>query len=115
MPRRFCIDGRRLSPERVKLVYLGAPLEEFTPATLTNAAALLERLRDVRREGHAWVRDEFADGITSVAAPIAGLDGEIVAAVHVHGPTYRFPGDRHRDQLGRSMARIASQLSTHLP
>ncbi len=29
--RRFCIDGRKLSPERVKLVYLGAPLEEFTP------------------------------------------------------------------------------------
>ena len=27
--RRFCIDARKLSPERVKLVYLGAPLEEF--------------------------------------------------------------------------------------
>ena len=29
--RRFCIDARKLSPERVKLVYLGAPLEEFKP------------------------------------------------------------------------------------
>lgn len=29
--RRFCIEGRRLSPERVKVVYLGAPLEEFQP------------------------------------------------------------------------------------
>jgi glycosyltransferase involved in cell wall biosynthesis len=27
--RRFCIDARKLSAERVKLVYLGAPLEEF--------------------------------------------------------------------------------------
>lgn len=27
--RRFCIEGRCLSPERVKLCYLGAPLEEF--------------------------------------------------------------------------------------
>lgn len=71
--------------------FLAEPLERFTPATLTDAGALLERLRDVRRDGHAWVREEFAPGITSVAAPIAGADGEIVAAVHVHGPTYRFP------------------------
>lgn len=31
--RRFCIEGRKLSPERVKLVYLGAPLEDFKPRT----------------------------------------------------------------------------------
>ena len=29
--REFCIDARRLSPKRVKTVYLGAPLDEFQP------------------------------------------------------------------------------------
>ena len=29
--RQFCIRARKLSPERVKLVYLGAPLDEFQP------------------------------------------------------------------------------------
>ncbi len=29
--REFCIKGRLLSPERVKTVYLGAPLDEFQP------------------------------------------------------------------------------------
>ncbi|MGH9334903.1 MAG: glycosyltransferase, partial [Vicinamibacteria bacterium] len=29
--REFCIHARRLSPERVKKVYLGAPLDEFQP------------------------------------------------------------------------------------
>ena len=29
--RQFCIQARKLSPERVKLVYLGAPLDEFQP------------------------------------------------------------------------------------
>ena len=29
--REFCIKGRLLSPERVKTVYLGAPLDEFRP------------------------------------------------------------------------------------
>jgi glycosyltransferase involved in cell wall biosynthesis len=31
--RRFCIDARKLAPERVKKVYLGAPLDEFRPFT----------------------------------------------------------------------------------
>ena len=29
--RQFCIEARKLSPQRVKLVYLGAPLDEFQP------------------------------------------------------------------------------------
>jgi hypothetical protein len=29
--REFCIRARKLSPERVKKVYLGAPLDEFHP------------------------------------------------------------------------------------
>jgi glycosyltransferase involved in cell wall biosynthesis len=29
--RRFCVEARKLSPERVKVVYLGAPLEDFQP------------------------------------------------------------------------------------
>src|SRR3990170_1026686 len=59
--------------------FLAQPLEGFTASTLTDAGALIERLRDVRREGHAWVHDEFAEGIASVAAPIAGPGGESVA------------------------------------
>ena len=57
--------------------------------------ALLERLRAIRRDGHAWVREEFDEGISSVAAPIADGYGEVVAAVHVHGPSYRFPAAGH--------------------
>ena len=29
--RQFCLEARKLSPKRVKVVYLGAPLEEFKP------------------------------------------------------------------------------------
>jgi glycosyltransferase involved in cell wall biosynthesis len=29
--REFCVNARKLSPERVKKVYLGAPLDEFQP------------------------------------------------------------------------------------
>ncbi|HEX9723357.1 MAG TPA: glycosyltransferase [Vicinamibacteria bacterium] len=39
--RRFCVEARKLAPERVKVVYLGAPLEDFQPWSA-------ERVREAR-------------------------------------------------------------------
>ena len=66
-------------------------MERFTDRTLVTADALLERLRAIRREGYAWALEEFDEGISSVAAPVADGSGEVVAAVHLHEPSYRFP------------------------
>jgi IclR family acetate operon transcriptional repressor len=70
---------------------LAGPLERFTPATVTDPAAIRRRLQRARLDGCAWTRDEVAEGITSVAAPVADERGEVVGAIHVHGPSYRFP------------------------
>jgi DNA-binding IclR family transcriptional regulator len=94
--------------------FIAAPLEGFTPRTLTDAGALLERLRDVRRDGHAWVREEFAEGISSAAAPIAGAGGEIVAAVHVHGPTYRFPVAGSEDAIAVAVRAAGARIGARL-
>ena len=94
--------------------YLAEPLEAFTPNTLTDAPALLERLRAVKRDGHAWVRDEFAIGISSVAAPIADARGEIVAAIHVHGPSYRFPEQGAEDGIAQAVRAAASRIGARL-
>lgn len=71
--------------------YVGAPLERFTERTMTDPEQLRARLQRIQLEGHAWTNGEYAEGIASVAAAIADADGEVVAAVHVHGPSYRFP------------------------
>jgi IclR family acetate operon transcriptional repressor len=71
--------------------FLSRPLPAFTDRTMTDPHALRERLGQVRVDGYAWVREEFAEGLSSVAAPIADATGDVVAAVHVHGPSYRFP------------------------
>lgn len=71
--------------------YLARPLERFTDRTLVEPGALRERVREIRRDGYSWVREEFDEGINSVAAPVADETGEVVAAVHLHGPSYRFP------------------------
>lgn len=94
--------------------FLALPLERFTPRTMTDAGALLERLREVRRDGHGWVREEFAEGIASVAAPIAGPDGEVVAAVHVHGPVYRFPAAGREQAIADAVVAAAARIGIRL-
>lgn len=93
---------------------LAGPLEPFTDRTVTDPAHLAAILADVRRDGIAWTADEYLEGITSVAAAVAGPHGEVVAAVHLHGPSYRFPGDRGRgvfeDAVRDAAARIGARL-----
>ncbi len=71
--------------------YLAGPLERFAARSMTDPAALRARLAQVRAVGFAWTRDEAADGISSVSAGVVSAGGEVVAAVHLHWPTYRFP------------------------
>ena len=94
--------------------YLSGPLERLTDRTVTSPSQLRDRLWNVRRDGYAWVRDEFAPGISSVAAPIADATGEVVAAVHVHGPSYRFPHEGQADAIGELVEAIAGRIGTRL-
>ena len=94
--------------------FLAEPLERFTPRTLVEPAALQERLRRVQLDGYAWGRDEFAEGINSVAAPIADAAGNVGAAVHVHGPAYRFPESGSETQIAHQVLDAAARISGRL-
>ena len=96
--------------------WLAGPLERFTAATVTDPAAIRERLRAARLDGFAWVRDEVADGISSVAAAVADSLGEVVAAIHVHGPSYRFPGPspEARARVETALVATAARVSRGL-
>jgi DNA-binding IclR family transcriptional regulator len=94
--------------------YLAGSLERFTERTVVASGEIRDRLWNVRRDGYAWVREEFAVGINSVAAPIADASGEVVAAVHLHGPTYRFPAQGKSDELGASVEAAAGRIGARL-
>jgi DNA-binding IclR family transcriptional regulator len=94
--------------------YLERPMERFTDRTLTDADALRERLREVRRQGYTWAMDEFEAGISSIAAPIADASGEVIAAVHVHGPSYRFPAEGSKPDLAQLLLAGAARIAAGL-
>jgi len=93
---------------------LDKPLESFTIRTLTDPARLRERLHDVRRQGFTWAIQEFDPGISSVAAPIADASGEVIAAVHLHGPSYRFPPAERTMELAQLVVTGAARIAAGL-
>ncbi len=94
--------------------YLAGSLERFTSRTLAEPDAVRERLRDVRRHGFAWAIEEFDAGISSVAAPIADGSGEVIAAVHIHGPSYRFPAAGTQGDLAQAVVAGAARIAAGL-
>lgn len=90
---------------------LAAPLERFTAHTVTDPAAVRDRVRRAQVEGYAWTRDEFAEGITSIAAAISGEDGELIGAVHIHGLSYRFPAAGGEAAVEATIVASAARIS----
>lgn len=68
---------------------LAEALERFTPHTVVDLAALAQQLVHVRERGYAYTVEEHEIGLAAVAAPIRAMDGQVVAAVTVSGPTFR--------------------------
>ncbi|MFI9766798.1 IclR family transcriptional regulator [Streptomyces sp. NPDC052415] len=66
--------------------YCSGPLASFTPYTITDPARLRRELAEVRRTGVAVSSRQVTDDAVSVAAPIRGTGGAVVAAVSVVVP-----------------------------
>lgn len=66
--------------------YPAAELASFTPYTVTDPDVLRRMLADVRRSGVAVSDRQITDDALSVAAPVRGPRGDVVAAVSVVVP-----------------------------
>ena len=94
--------------------YLAEPAEAVTPNTLVDRDAICERLDAVRNLGYAWGYEEGVDGINSLAAPILAADDEVIAAIHVHGPAFRFPDPDRTHDLGMRLIEAAAGIAAQL-
>lgn len=91
--------------------YVGRGLARLTPRTIADPESLRARLEQARTAGYAWGREEFAEGINSIAAPVRDARGNAVAAVHLHGPAYRFPAPADEDRVAASVLAAAGAVS----
>ncbi len=99
-----------LSPEALER-YLARPLERYTKQTITDPATLRQQLAAVKKQGYAWSREQTEEGLVGVAAPIYDQDGQIIAAVSVGGPAFRFPQPDQEQAVADLVVQIARQIS----
>jgi IclR family pca regulon transcriptional regulator len=64
-------------------------LEPLTARTITDARELRAELHRVREQGWALIDGELEPGLRSVAAPVHGRDGAVVAAINVSSSATR--------------------------
>ncbi|KIX84386.1 AMP-binding protein [Thermus filiformis] len=88
------------------------PLAPRTPYTLTDPLALEEELARVRESGLAVEMEEYALGLSGLAAPLFGPRGELLGALGVVIPSRRFPFAFTR--LARALSEVA-RVAPHLP
>ena len=64
-------------------------MNKLTDKTLTSVTKLRRILNRCRRDGYASIQDELDYGIVSVAVPVFGADGRILAAINCSTATTR--------------------------
>lgn len=61
-------------------------LDKYTSQTITDAAALQKQLKTIVSRGYAETSEELMPGATSVAVPVRGRGGAVIAAIGVVSP-----------------------------
>lgn len=80
--------------ERERESYLKGAVERSTEQTRIDRAQLLAELEEVRERGYATDWEVYEEGINAVAVPIRDSEDQVVAAIGVVGPSYRFTREK---------------------
>ncbi len=85
-----------------------------TPRTLTDPAAVRRELERVRAQGWARVDGELEPGLQSLAAPIRGRDGAVVAAINLSMASGRYPEAEVTGRLVPALRAAARDIEADL-
>ena len=93
-------------------------LRRLTANTITAPTLLRVELRRTRERSYAVSYEELELGLVTIAAPVHGDNGEVVAAISISGPTVRMGKDRIpglaaliRQEAAELSARLVSKTS----
>jgi len=78
-----------LKPSEIEAVLSSAPLPRYTKRTVTDSAVLRAQLQDIRTKGYAVSDGEVDEEVRGIAAPILGMNKQIVAGISIAGPAFR--------------------------
>ena len=98
-------------PEEKREKYLSTPLKRFTPHTITKTDILRQHLSEIYRQGYAWLREEYEEGVVGIAAPVQDQTNQAVAAVSISAPAFRFPPKNREAEMVHLTVETAQKIS----
>ncbi len=104
------------SEEEVKRIIRTAGLPKFTPNTITNEEELGQALTKIRKQGYAYDLEEILPDLCCVAAPVYNYAGQVIAAISMSLPAYRFRRSQseYRDAVIRTAKIISERLGYYV-
>jgi IclR family acetate operon transcriptional repressor len=99
-----------LDDPTVRAILGPGPLPRYTAATITDPAAFVATLTEVRRSAVAVSIDELEEGLATIAVPVGPIDVGHPYALGLSGPTARF-GPERREQLTDALRACAAAIA----
>lgn len=90
-------------------------LKAFTNRTIVSEKRVREILEDVREKGYALVEEELEVGLRSIAVPVRGASGGVVAALNVGAQAARVTARQMKSEFLPVLQRGAQEMSVLLP
>jgi len=94
-----------------RIVKIGG-LPRFTPHTLTSEEELGQALIKIRKQGYAYDLEEILPELCCVGAPIYNYTGQVIAAISMSIPAYRF--QRSQVEFRKATVQAAKMISERL-
>lgn len=112
----FCTSlGRMLlaglGDDEVRARLEAAPRTALTRHTVTELDALVARVQQVRRQGWCLINQELEEGLISLAAPLYGPQGRMIAALNLSGQANRTSARMMQEQLLPPLLEAARTIS----
>jgi IclR family KDG regulon transcriptional repressor len=98
--------------EQVRSIIKTAGLPRFTDHTITDEEDLIQNLVKIRKQGFAYDLEEILPDLCCVAAPIYDHSGNVIAAISMSIPAFRFRRSQtdFRDGVIRAAKNISKRL-----
>ena len=104
-----------LAPAELDAYLERVPLKAFTERTVVSAAMLRDILVEVREDGYALIEEELEIGLRSIAVPVRGASGAVLAGLNVGAHAARVSSRKMKEEFLPVLLQGAQELSILLP
>jgi DNA-binding IclR family transcriptional regulator len=103
----------QLSDEELDEILARTELKRYTPNSIVDRGAYKTEIREVRRQGIAYDREEYIEGMVAFAIPITANSRDLQAAVWAVGLTRQVP-DPSIPELTQLLKGISEEINYRL-